>query len=174
MAARIERPSVAGRREVGASPLVGIDAVSTRRRSRISEIVIGVVVVLAFGLGVVLWHASTTHSELALVLTRPVRAGETLPAGSTVVAAALVPGQFASFGLRPGQAVDAIRTADAAAGGDVSGAVLARATVFEIRPLEDTAHTWIVSLLVPESDAASVASAAAAKSLALALVPGAG
>src|SRR6476660_1260436 len=174
MAARIERPSVAGRREVGASPLVRIDAVNTRRRSRISEIVIGVVVVLAFGLGVVLWHASTTHSELALVLTRPVRAGQTLPADalashavqvgssvshvpaseasrvvgkvatadlaagtlvapgffvaqptvpavSTVVAAALVPGQFASFGLRPGPAVDAIRTADAAAGGGGPG-----------------------------------------------------
>ena len=70
MATRIERPSVAGRREAGARPLVRIDAVNTRRRSRLSEIVIGVVVVLVFGLGVVLWHASTTHSELALVLTR--------------------------------------------------------------------------------------------------------
>jgi hypothetical protein len=221
MATRIERPSLGDRRDAGARPLVRVDPVGAKRRSRMAEIAVGVVVVLVFGLGVVLWHASTTHSELALVLTRPVRAGETLaadaltsravqvgssvshvpasdasrvvgkvatadlaagtlvspglfaaqpavPAGSTVVAAALVPGQFATFGLRPGQAVDAIRTAD-----DASATLLARATVFEIRPLEDTAHTWIVSLLVPEADAAPVASAAAAKSLALALVPGA-
>ncbi len=33
-----------------------------------------------------------------------------VPAGSTVVAAALAPGQFATFQLRPGQAVAAIRT----------------------------------------------------------------
>jgi len=198
--------------------------VDTRRRSRISEIVIGVVVVLVCGLGVALWHASTTHTELALVLTRPVRAGEALPAdalssravqvgssvahvaasdasrivgrvatadlaagtlvspglfvaqpvvpaGSTVVAAALVPGQFATFGLHPGQAVDAIRTADPS-GADASGTVLTRATVFQIRPLDDTAHTWIVSLLVPDGAAPSVASAAAAKSLSLALVAG--
>jgi len=221
MAARIERPSVGGGREPGARPLVRIDAANTRRRSRISEIVVGVVIVLVCGLGVVLWHASTTHSELALVLTRSLRAGETLtadaltsravqvgssvshvsaseagrvvgkvatadlsagtlvssglfaaqpavPAGATVVSAALIPGQFATFGLRPGQVVDAIHTAD-----DASATVLARATVFEIRPLEDAAHTWIVSLLVPEADAAPVASAAATKSLALALVPGA-
>ena len=221
MAARIERLLVGSWREAGASLLVRIDAVNTRRWSRILEIVIGVVIVLVCGLGVVFWHASTTHSELALVLTRSVRAGETLtadaltsravqvgssvshvpaseasrvvgkvatadltagtlvsaglfaaqpavPAGATVVSAALVPGQFATFGLRPGQVVDAIRTAD-----DASATELARATVFEIRPLEDTAHTWIVSLLVPEADAAPVASAAAAKALALALVPGA-
>ena len=221
MAARIERPSGGSRREAGARPLVRIDAANTRRRSRISEIVVGVVIVLVCGLGVVLWHASTTHSELALVLTRSLRAGETLtadaltsravqvgssvshvsaseasrvvgkvatadlsagtlvssglfaaqpavPAGATVVSAALIPGQFATFGLRPGQVVDAIHTAD-----DASATVLARATVFEIRPLEDAAHTWIVSLLVPEADAAPVASAAATKSLALALVPGA-
>ena len=225
MAARIERPSVGGGPDAGARPLVRIDAVNTRRRSRISEIVVGVMVVGVFGLGVALWHASTTHTELALVLTRAVRAGEALPAdavtsrpvqvgssvahvaaadagrvvgrvatadlaagtlvapglfvaqpvvpaGSTVVAAALVPGQFATFGLRPGHTVDAIRTADGSAP-DAAGAVLTRATVFEIRPLDDTAHTWIVSLLVPDGAAASVASAAAAKSLSLALVAGA-
>src|SRR5207245_524158 len=156
--------SVEGRRDAGTRPLVRVDHVGAKRRSRVSEIVIGVVVVLVFGLGVVLWHASTTRSEMVLVLARPVRAGESLPAdalvsravqvgalveplptsdasrvvgkvatadlaagtlvsdglfvaqpvvpaGSTVVAAALVPGQFATFGLRPGQAVDAIRTA---------------------------------------------------------------
>jgi hypothetical protein len=95
----------------------------------------------------------------------------TVPAGSTVVAAALVPGQFATFGLRPGQAVTAIRTA-APSGGEEVGAVLTQATVFEIRKLDDTAGTWIVSLLVPDDAAAPVASAAAAKALSLALIPG--
>src|SRR5205814_4089515 len=80
----------------------------------------------------------------------------TVPSGSTVVAAALVPGQFATFGLRPGQSVDAIRTA-AGSAQDSDGAVLTRAAVFEIRPLDDTAGTRIVSLLVPVSAAAPVA-----------------
>jgi hypothetical protein len=94
-----------------------------------------------------------------------------VPAGSTVVAAALVPGQFATFQLRPGQAVMAIRTGGAAtAAAPDPGAVLAPATVYEIRALDDTASTWIVSLLVPEPAAPAVASAAAAKSLTLALV----
>jgi hypothetical protein len=225
MAARIERPSVEDRRDPAGRPLVRVDATSWRRRSRVSEIVVGVVIVSVFGLGVVLWHASSTHTESVLVLARSVRAGESLqagalrseavqvgaavdhlpaseasrvvgkvatadlaagtlvspglfvarpavPSGSTVVAAALVPGQFPTFGLRPGEAVTAIRTGDRATGGD-AGAVLAPATVFEIHTLDDTAKTWIVSLLVPDDAAAPVASAAAAKSLSLALVPGA-
>ncbi|HKA03637.1 MAG TPA: SAF domain-containing protein [Acidimicrobiales bacterium] len=211
-------------RDQAARPLVRVDAAGGRRRSRISELVVGVVVVSVFGLGVVLWHTSSTHTESVLVLARSVRAGEPLqagaltsqavqvgagvdhvptsdasrvvgkvaradlaagtlvspglfvaqpavPAGSTVVAAALVPGQFPTFGLRAGQVVTAIRTANPSTGGD-TGAVLASATVFEIHILDDTAKTWIVSLLVPESAAAPVASAAAAKSLSLALVPG--
>jgi hypothetical protein len=43
--------------------------------------------------------------------------------------------------------------------------------VYEVKPLDDTAGTWIVSLLVPEDAGPPVASAAAGKSLALALVP---
>ena len=195
----------------------------SRRRARLSEIALGVVVVAVCALGVVLWHASTTSTEAVLVLGRAVRAGEELradalrveqvhvgalvshvgaddvrrvvgktaaadlpagtlvtdalftgrpavPAGSTVVAAALVPGQFATFQLRPGQTVVAIRTGGAAAAEPDPGAVLAPATVYEVRALDDTTGTWIVSLLVPEAAAPAVASAAAAKSLTLALV----
>jgi len=224
MATRIERPSPVDGRDLARRPVGRVDPIGGRRRSRISEIAIGVVVVFVFGLGVVLWHASTTRTEVALLLARPIRAGEplaadaltahavqlggsvehvaaadaarvigkvaaadlaagtlvapglfvaqpTVPAGSTVVAAALLPGQFASFALRPGQSVDAIRTGGAPPG-DADGAVLTRATVFEIRPLDDTAGTRIVALVVPDSAAAPVASAAAAKSLSLALVPG--
>jgi hypothetical protein len=97
-----------------------------------------------------------------------------VPAGSTVVAAALVPGQFATFQLRPGQQVTAIRTGATTSAAPDPGTVLAAATVYEVRTLDDTARTWIVSLLVPESAAPGVASAAASKSLALALVGGGG
>jgi hypothetical protein len=98
----------------------------------------------------------------ALFSSRP-----SLPAGSTVVAAALVPGQFASFGLRPGAIVDAIRAGD----GDAPGQIVAsHATVFEVRELKDSAGTWIVSLVIPEQASASVATAATAKHLTLALV----
>jgi hypothetical protein len=94
-----------------------------------------------------------------------------VPAGSSVVAAALVPGQFATFQLRPGETVTAIRTGGPTAAAEPDpGAVLAPATVYEVRALDDTAGTWIVSLLVPEAAAPGVASAAAAKSLSLALV----
>jgi SAF domain len=228
MATRIERPAANGR---GAGsdvrrPAVRLEPAERRRRSRVSEIVVGVVVVTVFGLGVVLWHASTSSTESALVLERSVRAGEELradalrtekvhvgaavghvaadeakrvlgkratadlpagtlvsadlfvaqppvPPGSTVVAAALAPGQFATYQLRPGQAVAAIRTGDKPAGpeGAGAGAVMAHATIFEVRELKDTTGTWIVSLLVPEGDAPAVASAAAAKALSLALVP---
>jgi hypothetical protein len=219
MAVRIERPPGAA---AAARPTSPRESVSPRRRSRVSEIVVGVVVVATCALGVVVWHASVARTEAVLVLARPVRAGETLsadalrvedvhlgagvsrvaasdlravvgkvasadlaagtlvtssllagrppvPAGATVVAAALVPGQFATFGLRSGQAVDAIRTSPSS-GGTAEPAVLARASVYEIKTLADTAGTWIVSLLVPEDAAAAVASAAASKSLSLALV----
>jgi hypothetical protein len=228
MATRIERPSRNGARvESGSSrPHIRLQPVERGRRSRLSELVIGVVVVAVFGLGVVLWHASSTSTQAALVLARSVRAGEELrpealrtenvhvgstvgfvaaadvsrvvgkiasadlaagtlvsgdlfvarplvPAGSTVVSAALVPGQFASFQLRPGQSVEAIRTGDKPVGeaGAGAGAVMTHATVFEIEELNDTTGTWIVSLLVPDADAAQVASAAAAKALSLGLVP---
>jgi flagella basal body P-ring formation protein FlgA len=221
MAVRIERPS---RATTSARPALRLEANGTRRRSRVSELVLGIVVVAACALGVVLWHSSTSKTESVLVLARPVRAGEALtadatrveevhlgpgvdrvaatdlravvgqvagtdlaagtlvapglfagppsiPAGSTVVSAALVPGQFGSFGLRAGEAVDAIRTASPSSGGAPEATVLARATVYEVKPLDDTAGTWIVSLLVPEDAGPAVASAAAGKSLALALVP---
>jgi hypothetical protein len=199
-----------------------VQPVDARRRSRLSELVLGVVIVAVFGLGVVLWHTSTTSGQSALVLARPVKAGEELhadavrtetvrlgttvahvdaadapkvlgrvatadlaagtlvapalfvarpaiPAGAAVVAAALTPGQFASFGLRPGQAVLVLGTADKAA----AGQVITHAAVFEVHDLGDTTGTRVVSLLVPEGDAAAVASAAAAKAVSLALEPGA-
>jgi hypothetical protein len=223
MAARIDRIPATLRSARGTTRPAGVASSGGRRRGRISEIAVGVVVVAVCALGVVLWHSSTTDTEATLVLGRSVRAGEELhadalrveqlhigplvghvaavdsasvvgkiatadlaagtlvsqglfvarppvPAGSIVVAAALVPGQFATFQLRPGQSVAAIRTGGLDSGGRDGGEVLAAATVFEIRTLNDSTGTWIVSLLVPESSAPAVASAAAAKTLSLALV----
>jgi SAF domain len=231
MAARLERPSAAAAPTRPGRPVVRVESVGGRRRSRISEIVVGIVVVAVCALGVVVWHSSASSTEAVLVLARPMHAGEPLdaaalraepvhvgatvghvpaadlhrmvgkvaaadlaqgtlvsdslfigrppvPAGSTVVAAALAPGQFATFQLRPGQAVAAIRTGGQPAATGATdenagaGTVLAHATVYEIRTLSDTAGTWIVSLLVPEASAPAVASAAAAKALSLALVAG--
>jgi hypothetical protein len=223
MAARIERPSAAAASARSTRPALRLEAGGIRRRSRVSEIVVGIVVVATCALGVVLWHSSSSKTVSALVLARPVRAGEALaadavraeevhlgpgvgrvaatdvrtlvgkvasadlaagtlvssglfagrppiPAGSSVVSAALVPGQFASFGLRPGQVVEAIRTASPSNGGATEASALAQASVYEIKTLNDTAGTWIVSLVLPEDAAPAVASAAAAKSLTLALV----
>jgi hypothetical protein len=223
MAVRMDRPSATPRtaRVAGRAGSVAAGTGGGRRRARLSEMALGVVVVAVCALGVVLWQRSTTSTEAVLVLGRSLRAGEELradalrveevhvgslvghvgtaeskrvvgktatadlpagtlvsealfvgrppvAAGSTVVAAALVPGQFATFELRPGQTVTAIRTGGPADAG--VGQVVASATVYEVRSLDDTAGTRIVSLLVPEAAAPAVASAAAAKSLALALV----
>ena len=223
MAARIDRTPATLRSVRGPIRSVGAATGGGRRRGRISEVAVGVVVVAVCGLGVVLWHSSTTDTEATLVLGRSVRAGEELrpdalrveqlhvgtlvghvaaatrrrvvgkiatadlaagtlvsvglfvgrppvPAGSTVVAAALVPGQFATFQLRPGQAVAAIRTGGPTAPRRTPARCWPTATVYEVRTLDDTTGTWIVSLLVPESSAPAVASAAAAKTLSLALV----
>jgi hypothetical protein len=222
MAVRMDRPLATSRtaRVVGRAGSVA-PGTAGRRRARLSEMALGVVVVAVCALGVVLWQRSTTSTEAVLVLGRSMRAGEELladalrveevhvgslvghvgaadsrrvvgktatadlpagtlvsdalfvgrppvPAGSTVVAAALVPGQFATFQLRPGQPVTAIRTGGI--GDPGAGAVVASAIVYEVRSLDDSTGTWIVSLLVPEAAAPAVASAGAAKSLSLALV----
>jgi hypothetical protein len=120
----------------------------------------------------VVGQAATADLPAGTLVSAALFAGRPpVPAGSSVVAAALVPGQFATFQLRPGQSVTAIRTGGTTAGAEpVAGTALAPATVYEVRPLDDPAGPWIVSLLVPEAAAPSVASAAAAKALSLALV----
>ena len=80
-------------------------------------------------------RSATADLPAGTLVTAALFAGRPpVPAGSTVVAAALVPGQFATFQLRPGQSVTAIRTGGATAAAEPdAGAVLAPATVYEIR-----------------------------------------
>lgn len=45
------------------------------RRTRLPEVVVGVAMMVAFALGAVLWHLSTTERVAALALSRPVHRG---------------------------------------------------------------------------------------------------
>jgi hypothetical protein len=86
VATSIDRPSAdrhngdeaVQRRAAPRRPLVRLEPVEARHQSRISEIVVGVVVVAVFGLAAVLWQASSSNTESVLVLGRSVKAGEEL------------------------------------------------------------------------------------------------
>jgi flagella basal body P-ring formation protein FlgA len=61
-------------------PLVRLEPPTSRRRSRVPELVLGIVLVAAFGLGTVLWQTSSAKREPKLVLARPVQRGDVLTA----------------------------------------------------------------------------------------------
>jgi hypothetical protein len=154
-------------RPVRAGEPLAVDAV----RAADVHLGAGVDRVAAADLRSVVGRVASTDLAAGTLVSPSLFAGRApIPAGSTVVSAALAPGQFGSFGLRPGQVVEAIRTTSPSAGGPTEAAVVAHASVYEIKALNDTAGTWIVSLLVPEDAAPAVASAAAGKSLSLALI----
>ena len=50
----------------------------TRHRGRLPELVVGIIVMVAFALGAVLWHSSTTDREAVLALVGDVDRGETI------------------------------------------------------------------------------------------------
>src|SRR3954452_20044907 len=95
-------------------PLVRLEPVEPRRRSRVSEIVVGVVVVAACGLGTVLWQASSSHRERVLVLAHAVKAGEPITSGDLTVG-----------DVHLGTGVDAVPT-------DEAGRVLAHVAVADL------------------------------------------
>lgn len=49
-----------------------------RQRGRLPELVIGIIVMLAFALGAVLWHSSTTEREAVLALVGDIERGDTI------------------------------------------------------------------------------------------------
>lgn len=99
--------------------------------------------------------------------------GPSVPAGSSVLGLALAPGEYPTATLRPGDAVVVVRTpatspADAT---DTGTTVLADAAeVFAVETLSETAHTVMVSIVVPEAAVPEVAAAAATGRIRLALV----
>jgi len=49
-----------------------------RQRGRLPELVVGIIVMVAFALGAVLWHSSTTEREAVLALVGDIERGETI------------------------------------------------------------------------------------------------
>ena len=99
--------------------------------------------------------------------------GPSVAAGSSVVGLALVPGQYPTVNLRPGDRVVVVRTpASTPTGEDDRGAtVLAdRAEVFAVEPLSETARTLMVSIVIGQDAIPEVAAAAAADRIRLALL----
>lgn len=70
-----DRASGNGAGGVAESPLIEPPA---RGRGRLPELVVGLVVMIAFALGAVLWHGSTTERDAVLALVSDVDRGETI------------------------------------------------------------------------------------------------
>lgn len=102
--------------------------------------------------------------------------------GEAVVGVAVQGGQLPVGNLRRGDRVRVVLTAPAGSpaeapgtgsGGTASlGQVVAEGRVFEVEPLADASSTVVVSLVVDEGQAPTIAGASAAKRVSLVLVPG--
>ena len=64
----------------GSGPLAGTPRLEppTRQRGRLPELVIGLIVMVVFALGAVLWHSSTTEREAVLALVGDIERGDTI------------------------------------------------------------------------------------------------
>jgi hypothetical protein len=117
---------------------------------------------------------ATAGMEAGTLITRSQFAeGPTVAAGLSVLGLALDPGEYPIATLRPGDRVVVVRTpASTPTGSQDSGpTVLATsAEVFAIEPLSETAHTVMISIVVPQDVVPEIASAAAQDRVRLALV----
>ncbi len=117
---------------------------------------------------------ATAGLEAGTLVTRSQFAeGPTVAAGYSVVGLALDPGEYPTATLRPGDLVVVVRTpASTPTEREDSGStVLAEsAEVFAIETLSETAHTVMISIVVPEAVVAEIASAAAQDRVRLALM----
>ncbi len=107
-------------------------------------------------------------------LTRDVLAERSaVPAGFSSVGLALDPGGYPTGQLRPGDLVQVIATPAltvAAPGTTATAEVLVdSAEVFEVTPVGDSADRLLVTVLVPQGDAAQVAGAASQDAVRLAV-----
>ncbi len=117
---------------------------------------------------------ATAGLEPGTLLTRSQFAdGPIVPAGSSVVGLALAPGEYPTATLRPGDIVVVVRTPSTtpAESADSEPTLLAEGVeVFAIETLSETAHTVMVSIVVPDDAVPDIAAAAAAGRARLALV----
>ena len=110
----------------------------TRQRGRLPELVIGIIVMVAFALGAVLWHSSTTEREAVLALVGDVERGDTITATDLRVIyvasddpiahvrqedSASVVGRIATTDLEAGTLVTRSQVADRVVLGDGDGVV---------------------------------------------------
>ena len=99
--------------------------------------------------------------------------GPTVAAGLSVLGLALDPGEYPTATVRPGDRVVVIRTPATTPldREDNEPTVLAEsAEVFAITVLSETAHTVMISIVVPEEAVPAIAAAAAQGRVRLALV----
>mgnify|MGYP003645988179 CR=1 FL=1 len=142
----------------------------TRQRGRLPELVVGIIVMVAFALGAVqgqsgdvVGRIATTDLEAGTLVTRSQVADRVaIGAGEGVVGLALDPGQFPALGLLPGDRVNVVSAEPVAPedGEDAPSPVLARGgEVFAVEDLGGQGRQF-VSLRMSEDDANRVAAAA--------------
>jgi len=119
---------------------------------------------------------ATAGLEAGTLVTRTQFAeGPTVVAGFSVVGLSLSPGEYPTATLRPGDLVVVVRTPATTPleREDNEPVVLVEAAeVFAIETLSETAHTVMVSIVVPDNVVPEIAAAAAAGRVRLALVGG--
>lgn len=133
-----------------------------------------VTLVAASDRGDLLGLTATAGLEAGALVTRSQFAeGPTVPAGSSVLGLALQPGEYPTATLRPGDRVVVVRTPATTPldRENIGPAVLVEAAeVFAIETLSETAHTVMVSIVVPAGAVPDIAAAAASDRIRLALV----
>lgn len=135
----------------------------------------GLVTLPAAALPEVLGRAARVPLSAGTLLSQDVlAAGSAVPEGSSVVGLALEPGAFPTRELRSGDVVQVIGTPSAVASGETGQAavLVAHAQVFSVSPVGEGSDRLLVSVLVPETEAAGVAGAAARGAVRLATTGG--
>jgi hypothetical protein len=117
---------------------------------------------------------ATAGLEAGTLVTRSQFAeGPTVAAGFSVVGLALEPGEYPTATLRPGDRVVAVRTPATTPlerENNEPVVLVEAAEVFAVETLSETAHTVMVSIVVPEDVVPDIAAAAASDRVRLALV----
>lgn len=124
----------------GSGPLAGTPRLEppTRQRGRLPELVIGLIVMVVFALGAVLWHGSTTERQAVLALAGDIERGDTIAATDLRVVyvssddpiaytaeqdSAAIVGRIAATDLAAGTLVTSSQVADRVALGQGDGVV---------------------------------------------------
>jgi hypothetical protein len=106
-----------------------VDVHPAARRIRVPELVAGVLVVVGFALGAVLWHLSSIDKVPALVVTSPIARGEVLESGDVRVGyVASDDGLARLHGTQLDRIVGRVAAVDLAAGTLLTSSMVAETT----------------------------------------------